>query len=205
MILILRRIQSMSSGVEFISLDLETTGFSPSTCDIIEIGAWHFKDGIVVDKFSSLVRPVRYIPTQVQNLTGITNEMLSDAETIDSVLPQFFDFCGDNWFLGYNLDFDYRFLVFKGKALGIDFSMNHRRMGVDVLKLVREKGNFKSNKLEYVAQKLGIPTEDKCHRAYFDSYITKLVYDRYCTGVKPTYIENVNYGSPVIDDTLSFT
>lgn len=197
----------MSSGLEskteFISLDLETTGFSPSACDIIEIGAWHFKDGIVADKFQRLVRPVRYVSMQVQSLTGITNEMLSDADTIDNVLPEFIDFCGSHWFLGYNLSFDYNFLVFKSRALGLDITMNGQRKGVDVLKIVREKSNFKSNTLEDVAVELGIPTENKMHRADYDAYITKLVYDRY-SSISPTYLDRSKYGSPVLDDTFSF-
>lgn len=59
---------------DFIAVDLETTGFSTDTCDIIEIGAWKVKDGVVVDKFNTLVRPILYIPRTVQNITGITME-----------------------------------------------------------------------------------------------------------------------------------
>lgn len=194
----------MSSGLnEFISLDLETTGFSPSTCDIIEIGAWHFKDGVAVDRFQRLIRPTRYIPIEVQRLTKITDAMVSSAESLDNVLPEFIDFCGDNWFLGYNLQFDYNFLVFKSRALGLDITLNGRRKGVDVLKLVRQRSNFSSNKLEDVAIELGVPTEDKLHRADYDSYITKLIYDRYGCAV-PEYLDKTKYGTPVLDDTLSF-
>lgn len=200
----------MSSGLEskfeFISLDLETTGFSPSACDIIEIGAWHFKDGVAVSTFKRLVRPVRYVPMQVQQLTGITNEMLSDADTIDNVLPEFIDFCGSHWFLGYNLSFDYNFLVFKSRALGLDITMNGQRKGVDVLKVVREKSNFKSNNLGDVATSLGVLTDGKLHRADYDAYITKLVYDRYekYKDVVPTYLDKSRYGSPLLEDTLDF-
>lgn len=194
----------MSSGLnEFISLDLETTGFSPSTCDIIEIGAWHFKDGVAVDRFQRLIRPTRYIPIEVQRLTKITDAMVSSAESLDNVLPEFIDFCGDSWFLGYNLQFDYNFLVFKSRALGLDITLNGRRKGVDVLKLVRQRSNFSSNKLEDVALELGVPTEDKLHRADYDSYITKLIYERYECAV-PEYLDKTKYGTPVLDDTLSF-
>ena len=48
--------------VSFVSVDLETTGFSPFSNEIIQIGAWKIKDGVVVDKFDTYVKPIQYIP-----------------------------------------------------------------------------------------------------------------------------------------------
>lgn len=186
----------------FISLDLETTGFSYAMNDIIEIGAWKFEKGVQTEKFSRLVRPVQYVPQHIQEMTGITMEMLSQEETIEGVLPEFYDFCGDLPFVGYNLPFDYGFLSFKGKAMGLDFSLNSRRMGVDVLQLVRTRSAFNSNKLMDVCRFLHIASDDgKFHRADYDAYMTKLVLDRYGE-VIPKYLDTGNYGSPLNEDVL---
>ena len=60
----------------YIALDLETTGFSPKNSDIIEIGAWKIKDGVVKEQFCTYVRPYVYIPRNIQQLTGITMDIL---------------------------------------------------------------------------------------------------------------------------------
>ena len=41
----------------FIVVDLETTGLSPETDHIIEIGALKYVDGTCVEMFSQLVKP----------------------------------------------------------------------------------------------------------------------------------------------------
>ena len=123
---------------DYIVLDLETTGFSPETCEIIEIGAWKVKEGVVVDKFCTLVRPLTYIPRDVQSITGITNEMVATCDTMEVILPEFFDFCEDLPFLGHNLPFDYRFLEYRGKFIGVDFSLKGSRLGIDTLYLSKK-------------------------------------------------------------------
>lgn len=202
---------------KYVSLDLETTGFSPETCDVIEIGAWKVKDGAVVDKFCTLVRPIMYIPRTVQEITGITNEMVADYDTIEPTLFEFFDFCEDLPFLGHNLPFDYRFLEYRGKFLGLDFSFKGQRQGIDTLQLSKKLLSIKSNKLEDVAEyfKVNIPSSSELsyHRAEFDSYITKLVYDRFLftypnifdvTTPKMLNIKDDKYGKVVNNDTLEF-
>ncbi len=41
------------------------------------------------------VRPSGNIPKQIRELTGITNEMVADADTIDRVLPRVAGVVGD--------------------------------------------------------------------------------------------------------------
>lgn len=199
----------------FISLDLETTGFSTDTCDIIEIGAWKIKDGVVVDKFSELVRPILYIPRTVQSITGITMDMVADCETIDTIGLEFFDWCEDYPFLGYNLPFDYKFLCVKGKQLGVDFSLKHTRQGIDVLHLIKKYCSGDSNKLRDVANRFNIDLSNsgQFHRANYDAYVTKLVYDRLLFSYPKVFevttpvildTNNGQYGKVINNDTLSF-
>lgn len=204
--------------VDYIALDLETTGFSPETCDIIEIGAWKIKDGVAVDKFCTLVRPIMYIPRNVQELTGITMEDVKDCETIEPVLLEFYDWCERLPFLGHNLKFDFNFLVTKGKPLGLDFTLDDSRCGIDTLNLCKHLLKLESNKLEDVARyfniSVGSSTKDRFHRAEFDAYMTKLIYDRFrlnfsgiseVTFAEALSFKNDKYGKATITDTLSFT
>lgn len=203
---------------DYISLDLETTGFSPETSDIIEIGAWKVKGGVVTDKFVTLVRPVMYIPRTVQELTGITMEAVADCQTVEPTLIEFHDWCEDLPFLGHNLPFDYKFLCFKGKFVGLDFSLGGGRQGIDTLVLSRQYLSLQSNKLEDVAKHFGVDIQggresSGFHRAGYDSYITKLVYDNFVYRYPnilaistPSKLDSSDskYGKPVITDTLEF-
>lgn len=201
----------------FISLDLETTGFSPDTCDIIEIGAWKVKEGVVIDKFCTLVKPLCYIPREIQNLTKITMADVADCEPIESVLPSFFEWCESYPFLGHNLKFDYDFLCVKGKRLGLDFTLNSRRTGLDTLAMARKFLSLQDNKLQTVARYFNIELDSNqggYHRASYDAYITKLIYDRFLfncpvsQGVKSPELLNSDekkYGKVVNNDTLSFS
>ena len=202
---------------DYISVDLETTGFSPLNSDIIEIGAWKVKGGVVVDKFCTLVRPVMYIPRTVQELTGITMEDVKDCELVEPVLSEFHSWCEGLPFLGHNLVFDYDFLCYKGKYAGLDFTLNNQRTGIDTLSLSKKILSLQSNKLEEVAKHFNICIDAEksgYHRAGYDAYITKLIYDRFLLmhkgvdGVDIPHILRLNdnkYGKVTNNDTLSFT
>lgn len=202
--------------VSFVSVDLETTGFSPFNNEIIQIGAWKIKDGVVVDKFDTYVKPIQYIPREVQAITKITPDMVSDYPSIDEILPEFFNFCEELPFLGHNLQFDYNFLLTKGKDIGLDFSLKGHRTGIDTLKLAKKFfPNFPKHTLEYLVDKFNILTgECNYHNASFDAYMTKLVYDRFLYNPNTmvgsrlplllTGNKNTQYGKVENNGTLSF-
>lgn len=197
-------------GLSYISIDLETTGFSPTANEIIDIGAWKVKDGVVIDKFSRLVKPICSIPRDIQAITHITDSMVKFEEPIESVLVEFFDWCEDLNFLGHNLTFDYNFLVAKGKPLGLDFTLKNERCGYDTLKIAKKFLNLDNYKLETLVNYYGIDVGNNFHRASFDAYATKLVFDRFILQFPVCKIAtNLNekctlYGEVTSNDTLSF-
>lgn len=65
----------------YVLLDLETTGATPLKDRITEIALIHFKDGVEVGRWQTLVNPQTNIPDFIQGLTGITNKMVEDAPT----------------------------------------------------------------------------------------------------------------------------
>lgn len=60
-------------------LDIETTGGSPASSRITEIGALRVEDGKVVATMNQLVNPGQHVPGFITRLTGIDDSMLWDA------------------------------------------------------------------------------------------------------------------------------
>ncbi len=96
--------------VTFCVLDLETTGGSPLSCVITEIGAVKYRGGELVGSFATLVNPGTGIPPFITILTGITQQMVLAAPPIESALPPFLEFCRGTVIVGHNVRFDLSFL-----------------------------------------------------------------------------------------------
>ena len=80
--------------VTFVVLDLETTGGSPESCAITEVGAVKLRGGECLGTFQTLVNPGVTIPPDITYLTGITEAMVVPAPRIDAVLPALLEFIG---------------------------------------------------------------------------------------------------------------
>lgn len=153
---------------EFVVFDLETTGFSSKNDKIIEIGAVKIKDGEIIDRFSEFVNPERMIPAKIIELTGITDDMVNDSETIDIILPRFMEFVGNSTMVAHNAPFDISFIKKNLKDLGKGF--NNQVM--DTVPLARFLyPELKRVKLNTVAKYLGVSLENH-HRAVDDAKAT---------------------------------
>ncbi len=96
----------------FVSIDLETTGLDPRNDEIIELGAVKFENSREVGRYSQLVKPrKKFLPTEIVDLTGITDNDLKDAPKLENVAPAFIDFVGNMPILGKNVGFDLGFLA----------------------------------------------------------------------------------------------
>ena len=104
----------------FVVFDLETTGFSPSKNQIIEIGAVKVLNGSITERFSTFVNPKVPIPFEIEQLTSINDDMVLDAPTIDEILPKFMEFCQDAVMVAHNADFDMSFIKHNCSALGLE-------------------------------------------------------------------------------------
>jgi len=98
------------SEVTFCVVDLETTGGSPQTSSISEIGALKVRCGRVLGSFATLVHPDEPVPAFVRLLTGISDELVADAPAIEAVLPSFLEFLRDAVIVAHNARFDVSFL-----------------------------------------------------------------------------------------------
>ena len=92
-------------------LDFETTGLSPDYGDrAIEIGAVLIRNNRIVDRFQSLMNPEMRISSFIENYTGITNKMLTNAPSIADVMRKFASFMEQHHLVAHNASFDRRFL-----------------------------------------------------------------------------------------------
>ncbi len=98
-------------GVEFVIVDVETTGWSPDVASITEIGAVRMSGGRVLAEFSTLVNPGRAIPADIVALTGISDAMVALAPPPAAVLPGFLEFARGGVLTAHNAPFDVSFLV----------------------------------------------------------------------------------------------
>lgn len=96
--------------VTFVVVDLETTGGSPTTCAITEIGAVKVRGGEVLGEFQTLVDPGTPVPAEITALTGISTSMLAGQPRIGSVLPAFLEFAAGSVLVAHNARFDVGFL-----------------------------------------------------------------------------------------------
>ncbi len=101
--------------MDFIAVDVETTGTLSHVDHIVEIAGVKFCEGKVVGEFSSLINPGCTMPKEASNVNGITDDMLCDKPTIEKVLPSFSAFCGSQVLVAHNALFDFQFL-----ALGME-------------------------------------------------------------------------------------
>lgn len=97
--------------MEYIVIDLETTGLNADTDEIIEIGAVRLKDNCIVDTFQTLVRPMQEIPFIITELTGIATEEVENAPALSVAMEKFLNYLGNSRnFVAHNISFEKSFL-----------------------------------------------------------------------------------------------
>ena len=152
---------------EFIVFDIETTGLSVLTSQIIEIGAVKIKGGKVLERFNEFVNPEIPIPEVITELTGIDDSMVKDADKIDAVLRRFLDFAGNRLLIAHNANFDVSFIRKASRDLGYTFANPY----LDTVTLSRFlNSDLKSHKLDSVAKYYNLGDFNH-HRACDDAEI----------------------------------
>ena len=167
--------QNQDLDADYVVLDLETTGFSPETNRIIEIGAVKVQNGKIVDKFSTFVNPQVPIPFRIEQLTSINDSMVIDAPVIADILPEFMKFCEGCVMVAHNADFDMSFIKKNCQRLDIPCKPTI----VDTVALARVLlPNLNRFKLDTVAKALGVSLENH-HRAVDDAGCTAEIFVKF--------------------------
>ena len=122
------------SAVTFVVVDLETTGGTPATAGITEIGAVKVRGGEVLGEFQTLVDPGGPVPPFIAALTGISTSMVRGQPRIEQVLPAFLEFIRGTVLVAHNAPFDVGFLKAAAREHGYDWPGNQV---VDTVALAR--------------------------------------------------------------------
>lgn len=161
---------------DYVIFDLETTGTSCTTDEVVEISAIKVVDGKVVEEFSTLVNPQMPIPYWATEVNGITDTMVADSPTFDVALRDFLEFVGDMILVGHNIHtFDMKFICrdaqkYFGKTIGNDY--------VDTLPIARlYLPQLGHHTLSDLADYYGI-SFDGAHRALFDCRMNQQIFER---------------------------
>ena len=167
--------QNQDLDADYVVFDLETTGFSPETNRIIEIGAVKVQNGKIVDKFSTFVNPQVPIPFRIEQLTSINDSMVIDAPVIADILPEFMKFCEGCVMVAHNADFDMSFIKKNCQRLDIPCKPTI----VDTVALARVLlPNLNRFKLDTVAKALGVSLGNH-HRAVDDAGCTAEIFVKF--------------------------
>lgn len=159
----------------FVVFDIETTGFSPLTCKIIEIGAVRVENGEITDRFSTFVNPKVPIPFRIEQLTSINDGMVMGAPPIEEVLPEFLKFCDGAVMVAHNADFDMSFIIENCHRKGLPDDFTY----VDTVGMARfllpALNRFK---LDTVAKAVGVNLQHH-HRAVDDAECTAHIFVKF--------------------------
>ncbi len=160
--------RTIEKNGEFIVFDIETTGLSFKNDRITEIGAVKVKNGKIVDSINWLINPQMEIPQNIQELTGITNEMVKNAPVLDSIIQEIKSYFGEHPIVAHNASFDYTFM--RNAFENIDETIENTVIDtVEMAKIIFPE--FKRYNLKSLCKRLKISLENH-HRASDDARAT---------------------------------
>lgn len=161
-------LKSQENTKAYVIIDLETTGLDPINDKIIEIGA--LRIGKEIEEYSTIIRQEINIPEKIRDLTGISDEEIKKGKVEEIAINELIDFIGEDTLVGYNINFDIKFI---NEALKRQKKPKVKNMTYDVMKYVKNDKLFLKNyKLETVVKEYGID-ETVPHRAIGDARITQ--------------------------------
>lgn len=103
----------------YVVFDIETTGLSHTRDKIIEIAGYKLTNGMIGERFEYLIDPEEKLSELTKKITNITDDMVVGQETIDKVLPKFFEFIKGSVLVAHNAGFDTGFIFEQAKKLKI--------------------------------------------------------------------------------------
>lgn len=170
--------------VRFVAFDFETTGLSPATDRIVEIGAAAFlltqsgDEWLAVDdgRFETLVNPGRPIPPEVSAIHGIDDLAVSSAPTFKEVAGDFLAFIEGSILVAHNAPFDMGFLAAEAARAGID---NPPNPAYDTIAIAKTAvSGLPSYSLKALAASIGI-AQNAAHRGGDDARVCMELFVRF--------------------------
>jgi DNA polymerase-3 subunit epsilon len=157
----------------FAIIDIETTGNSYKNGKITEIAIFQHNGLEITNSFSTLIHPEMDIPCFITNLTGISNEMVTNAPKFYEVAKKIVEMTAGRTFVAHNVNFDYKFVKEEYKRLGYDY--NNKTLCT--VKLARKLlPGHRSYSLGRLCADLGIGINGR-HRAAGDALATVRLFE----------------------------
>lgn len=154
----------------FTAIDLETTGFAPSSGDrIIEIGMKRFTIQGGAEEYTTLIDPGVAIPVDATKVNGITDEMVRGKPTMCELSPTILQFLDSTIPIAHNFGFDYSFLAKELERNGLDY---RPVVYVDTVHLAKRRlPGCSSYKLQNLATTQKLERSGTAHRAMADALL----------------------------------
>lgn len=172
------RSQARSKGLPdtFAILDVETTGLNAKKHHILELGALKIHQAQVTERIQFLIAPVDKIPDNIQQLTGLTEDLLHrQGVPLAQALPAFMGFLADLPLVSHNIMFDLEFLQHACAQHGLPIPNNRR---IDTLALARRHvPQAKDHKLTTLLEHFELPYP-RPHRSLEDCQATHLLLNK---------------------------
>lgn len=169
-------------NVKFAIIDIETTGNGIKGNKITEICVIIVQNAKVIEEYSSLVNPSQAIPLYIESLTGINDEMVSNAPHFSEIADEIDKITRDCIFVAHNVNFDYNIV----RAEFADLDMAFKRKRLCTVRLTKKliPGLF-SYSLGNICTSINIPHIDR-HRAKGDCDATVTLFKR-CLTLDPEF------------------
>ena len=163
-------------------IDFETTGLSARGGDrVIEVGIAVLDGSRIVDRYQSLINPCMPIPWVIEDLTGISDDMVRSAPGAPEVMSEVHDFIGEMRLVAHNASFDRGFM-------DAEFSRIRRRRKQDFICSLRVARRVypraPNHKLGTLVNLTGVKAAKRAHRALGDAEMTARVWRHMVNEVK---------------------
>lgn len=171
--------------LNYVVLDIETTGFKPVVHDIIQVAVIRYRNFKKVAEYVTFVE-CSNIPPKITKLTSITDEECRLAPPLSKVLPALLDFIGDDIIVAHNAKFDIGFIAQKMFSAGIP---GRNFYYVDTVAFAKKQiKNVPNYKLPTLKKYLKIKAQS--HLADEDCFVCNEVY-KHCCGIPEPVLEPV--------------
>jgi len=150
----------------FVCLDCEFTGLDFDKDRIVELAATRFTLSSTLDSIDLLVNPGCPITPEAYAIHHISSEMVASKPFIESVLPAFLSFVGNEIIIGHTIGNDLDMLEKAAQRAAIPYSLKSKR-SIDTLRLARLYGDSPNNSLESLATHFNVSNPGS-HRALND-------------------------------------
>lgn len=177
--------------MEFVIVDIETTGGNPTQGGITEIAAIVSDGQKVLDKFHTLINPQRFIPNFITGLTGINQEMVESAPTFEEVAEELYAFLKGRVLVAHNVNFDYSFIREAFKVCGFEFNTPK----LCTVRLSRKAfPGLGSYGLGRICEQLSIEISAR-HRAYGDAEATEVLFRKIYQNQSDIILQSLKKGN----------